>query len=74
MLVLSRRLGESIKIGNDITVTVLSATGAQVRLGIAAPEAIPVHREEVYRRIRSDSRPPDRAEDSAIEIAYAADC
>jgi carbon storage regulator len=73
MLVLSRRLGESVKIGNDITVTVLSASGTQVRIGISAPEAVPVHREEVYRKIHSGSRPPNRVEDSALEVAYA-DC
>lgn len=73
MLVLTRRIGESVKIGDDITVTILSATGTQVRLGIGAPQAVPVHREEVYRRIQSGPRSPNRVEDSALEIAYA-DC
>lgn len=53
MLVLSRRIGESLKIGDNITITVLAVTGTQVRLGIDAPIEIPVHREEVHRRLRA---------------------
>lgn len=53
MLVLSRRIGESLKIGDDITVTVLGFKGMQVRLGIAAPREIAVHREEVLFRINA---------------------
>lgn len=48
MLVLSRRAGEAIVIGNDITVTVLEVRGDQIRLGIEAPRSVSVHREEVY--------------------------
>jgi carbon storage regulator len=48
MLVLSRRAGEAIVIGNDITVTVLEVRGDQIRLGIDAPRSVSVHREEVY--------------------------
>lgn len=51
MLVLSRRPGEVIKIGETIDVMVVQVIGDQVKLGIAAPQEIPVHREEVYRRI-----------------------
>ncbi|MCF3643336.1 carbon storage regulator CsrA [Rhizobium sp. TRM95111] len=51
MLILTRHIGEVVIIGNDITVTVLAVTGSQVRLGISAPRNVPVHREEVYRRI-----------------------
>jgi carbon storage regulator len=54
MLILTRRLGESIKIGEKITVTVLGTKGAQVRLGIDAPKDIPVHREEVAERIKQE--------------------
>jgi carbon storage regulator len=54
MLVLTRRIGESLKIGTDITVTVINVKGAQVRIGITAPKNIPVHREEVVRRIERD--------------------
>jgi carbon storage regulator len=52
MLVLSRRLGESLKLGDDITVTVLSISGSQIRLGVDAPREIPVHRQEVYERLQ----------------------
>ncbi len=51
MLILTRRTGETIMIGNDITVTVLSVTGNQVRMGVTAPKDVAVHREEVAERI-----------------------
>lgn len=51
MLVLSRRLGETLIIGDDVKVTVLGISGNQVRLGISAPREVSVHREEVYKRI-----------------------
>ena len=54
MLVLSRRLGETLIIGDDVKVTVLGISGNQVRLGIAAPKEVSVHREEVYNRILSE--------------------
>jgi carbon storage regulator len=54
MLVLTRRIGESPKIGSDITVTILNMKGAQVRIGVSAPKTIPVHREEVVRRIKCE--------------------
>jgi carbon storage regulator len=56
MLILTRRVGESIIIGNDICVTVFGVKGVQVRLGIDAPKSIPVHREEVFERIQRDQR------------------
>lgn len=62
MLVLSRRLGETVVIGNDIRITVLGITGAQTRLGIAAPTDIKVHREEVHRRIQEE-RPHEHEEE-----------
>jgi carbon storage regulator len=61
MLILTRRPGESVMIANDVTVTVLGMKNNQVRLGIVAPKNVPVHREEVYERIRmaqSGSPPP----------------
>ena len=55
MLVLSRKAGESIVIGNEIRVTVLELQGRQIRLGIEAPSEISVHRGEVYERIREEN-------------------
>ncbi|MDB6060909.1 MAG: carbon storage regulator [Verrucomicrobiaceae bacterium] len=54
MLVLSRRSDETVIIGDDIKITVLSISGNQVRIGIAAPKEISVHREEVYKRIQAE--------------------
>ena len=54
MLILTRRPGESVMIGDEVTVTVLSVKGNQIRLGFAAPQNVTVHREEVYERIRAE--------------------
>lgn len=54
MLILTRRVGETVKIGNDVDVTVLGVKGNQVRVGIQAPKTTTVHREEVYRRIKRE--------------------
>jgi carbon storage regulator len=53
MLILTRRPGESVKIGDEITITVLGVRGNQLRLGFSAPEHVTVHRQEVYERIRA---------------------
>lgn len=55
MLVLTRRLRESIVIGNEVTVTVVEIRGDQVRLGIDAPRSVQIHREEVYREIEREN-------------------
>jgi carbon storage regulator len=54
MLILTRRVGEKVIIGNDIKLTVIGVQGGQVRLGIEAPKEIAVHREEIYERIREE--------------------
>lgn len=54
MLVLSRRVGETLMIGDEIKVTILEINGHQVRIGISAPKDVSVHREEVYRRIQGE--------------------
>lgn len=51
MLILTRRTGETLNIGDDITITVVAVSGTQVRLGINAPRDVEVHREEIYQRI-----------------------
>ena len=56
MLVLTRRIGESLRIGDEIRITVVSAGSQTVRLAVHAPKHVPVHREEVYERIASANR------------------
>lgn len=54
MLILTRRIGENLRIGDDVVVTVLGVKGNQVRLGVEAPKSIPVHREEIFERIKRE--------------------
>jgi carbon storage regulator len=56
MLVLTRRIGESIRIGDDIVIRVIELQRGQVRLAIEAPRQIPVHREEVYEQVQEENR------------------
>lgn len=56
MLILSRKLGEAVIIGDDIVITVLSTKGKQIRLGIEAPASISVHREEIYEKIKKEQQ------------------
>ena len=53
MLILTRRVGETLMIGNDISITVLGVKGGQVRIGVDAPKEVAVHREEIFERINA---------------------
>ena len=55
MLILTRRVGETIRIGDNVDVTVMSVNGAQVRIGIQAPKDVAVHREEVFKRLQEEN-------------------
>lgn len=54
MLILTRRVGETLMVGDEVTVTVLGVKGNQVRIGVNAPKDVAVHREEIYQRIQSE--------------------
>ncbi|MBF0369504.1 MAG: carbon storage regulator CsrA [Magnetococcales bacterium] len=60
MLILTRRIGESLNIGDDIKITLLGIKGNQVRIGIDAPRDVQVHREEIYDKIKRETRKANR--------------
>ena len=62
MLILTRRVGETLMIGDEVTVTVLGVKGNQVRLGVNAPKEVAVHREEIYNRIQEERAGEDEQE------------
>jgi len=64
MLILTRKLGESVTIGDDIKITILGVRGRQVRLGIIAPQKVTIHREEIYFKIQEENK---RAADSTVD-------
>ena len=59
MLILTRRVGETVMIGDEVTITVLGVKGNQVRVGINAPKHVAVHREEIYERIKREQQPTE---------------
>ena len=65
MLILTRRVGEALMIGDDVSITVLGIKGNQVRLGIEAPRSIAVHREEIFRRIKREHAGDDAGQEKA---------
>jgi len=67
MLVLTRRAGESVMIGNDVIITVLEARGEVIRLGIQAPRDVQVHREEVYRELQAANREAASPTEDAVQ-------
>jgi carbon storage regulator len=75
MLILTRRVGETVMIGDDVTITVLGVKGNQVRVGINAPKNVAVHREEIYERIKREQQPGrDEAPDAPGTAQKAAEC
>lgn len=70
MLILTRRVGETLMIGDDVTVTVLGVKGNQVRIGVRAPKHVSVHREEIYERIRAEqAAEPDSSAQASAALA-----
>jgi len=59
MLILTRRVGETLMVGDDVTITVLGVKGNQVRIGVNAPKHVAVHREEIYVRIKDEQNQKD---------------
>ena len=69
MLILTRRTGETLHIGDDVTVTVLEVKGRQVRIGIDAPKTIAVHRAEIYKRIKKEEKEREQTiMDTVIDV------
>lgn len=73
MLILTRRIGETVVIGNDVDVTVLGVKGNQVRLGVKAPREVAVYREEIHRRISQEQQHVTGTEASEASGRQAAD-
>ncbi|MFT5063185.1 MAG: carbon storage regulator [Gammaproteobacteria bacterium] len=65
MLILTRKVGEALRVGDDVSLTVLGIKGSQVRIGIDAPREVAVHREEIYQRVVSAELTEEADEESA---------
>ena len=63
MLILTRRVGETLMVGDDVPVTVLGVKGNQVRIGVNAPKDVSVHREEIYQRIQKEKSETQQSDD-----------
>jgi carbon storage regulator len=69
MLILTRRVGETVMIGNEVTVTVLGVKGNQVRIGVNAPKDVAVHREEIYERIKREEDGDQQTHETTAKVA-----
>jgi carbon storage regulator len=69
VLILTRRVGETVMIGDEVAVTVLRVKGNQVRLGVNAPKTISVQREEIFERIKRETGQPDSGESTEMTVA-----
>jgi carbon storage regulator len=72
MLILTRRVDETVMIGDDVTITVLGVKGNQVRVGINAPKSVAVHREEIYERIKREQQGEESGDKPKQSAEYAA--
>jgi carbon storage regulator len=68
MLILSRRVGETLMIGDDVSITILALKGNQVRIGINAPKNVAFHRSEIYERIKDEGRAIAQSHDEPLEL------